>query len=105
MAVKKDVKTVLLLMPQKLASGKVMVTSLHIEKDNGKINYSEEDLDRQHVAKFYGALPKPIKEVLEGFGSEAIWHVRDGIRERHAKQTQISLQDFRKTEMMRYLHK
>ncbi|MEX6686164.1 DEAD/DEAH box helicase [Danxiaibacter flavus] len=105
MAGKKEVKAALLLCPQRMETPKPLVVSLHIEKENGKTSYEDQDLDKQEVNKFYGNLAKPVKDVLVGFGSEAIWYIRDEIRQKHEKLTNISLQDFRKSEMMRHQHK
>ncbi len=105
MAGKKDIKAALLLCPQRMETPKPLVVSLRIEKENGKTSYEDQDLDKQEVNKFYGNLAKPVKDALMGFGSEAIWNIRDEIRQKHEKLTNISLQDYRKSEMMRYQHK
>lgn len=91
-SVKSSTKVVLLLSPQNLPEGPVILESLHIIKEEGTargpaaIRFETHELVNNELQRHYGGLPREAVEILTGFNGAGIDWMKADIRKRFAAQ-------------------
>lgn len=105
MATKEEVRSVLLLTPQRLLEDHQVLESLQITKSAKGVTYANFELDYSEVKKSYDHLPKPAKDLLGAFQKNAISTLITQVKQRYAiKRAGIAFDTYYKNAMLRELH-
>ncbi len=105
MSTKEEVKSVLLLSPQRLLEDHQVLGSLQITRSAKGINYTNRELDQQEIKRSWESLPKPAKDLLTALSREGIQSLTGQVKQRYAiKRAGISFDIFYKNTMLRELH-
>lgn len=105
MAMKEELKTVLLLSPQKMLEDHLVLESLHIVKNAKGTTFLNKELDNAELKANYESLPKPARDLLLHFSKTGITQIVSQIKQKYQlKRAGIAYEPYYKTAMLRELH-
>lgn len=105
MAMKDELKTVLLLSPQKMLEDHQILESLHIVKNAKGTTFINKELDAAEIKSKYDQLPKPAKELLQQFSKAGVSTIIGQIKQRYTiKRAGVAFEPFFRNAMLRELH-
>lgn len=105
MAMKDELKTVLLLSPQRMLEDHQVLESLHIVKNAKGTTFLNKELDAAEIRNNYEKLPKPARELLIQFSKAGVSNIIGQIKQRYTiKRAGVAFEPFFRTAMLRELH-
>lgn len=105
MATKEEVRSVLLLSPQRLLEDHQVIGTLLITRSAKGISYTNRELDNSEIKRSWQLLPPPAREQLTALGKEGIATLIQQVKQRYAiKRAGIGFDVFYKNTMLREIH-